>query len=69
MLENGSSDYQSLKRVDVWSIGCILLEILTGIPLWFRYKCRVEVKGKQTVQLGIFALTGREYHKIVKKQR
>jgi dual specificity tyrosine-phosphorylation-regulated kinase 2/3/4 len=59
MLENGSNDYDSLHKVDVWSIGCILLEILTGIPLWFRYKCRVEVKGKPTVALGFFALTGR----------
>lgn len=25
MLENGSNDYDSLHKVDVWSIGCILL--------------------------------------------
>lgn len=59
MLENGSNDYELLKKVDVWSIGCILLEILTGIPLWFRYKCKVEVKGKSVIQMGIFALTRR----------
>ena len=27
------------------------------------------MKGKQTIQLGIFALTGRDYLKIIKKQR
>jgi dual specificity tyrosine-phosphorylation-regulated kinase 2/3/4 len=69
VLESGSENYDQLKKVDVWSIGCILLEILTGVPLWFRYKCRVEVKGRQTVQLGFFALTGRDYQKIIKKQR
>jgi serine/threonine protein kinase len=69
ILENGSNDYEILRKIDVWSAGCILLEILTGMPLWFRYKCRVEVKGRPTVQLGLFALTGREYRKIIKKQR
>jgi dual specificity tyrosine-phosphorylation-regulated kinase 2/3/4 len=69
MLENGSSDYELLKKVDVWSVGCILLEILTGVPLWFRYKCKVEMKGKAVIQMGIFALTGRDYGKIVRKQR
>ena len=69
MLENGTSDYELLKRIDVWSIGCILLEILTGVPLWFRYKCRVEIKGKPKVQMGFFSLTGRDYTKIIRKQR
>ena len=69
MLENGSSDYELLKRVDVWSIGCILLEILTGIPLWFRYKCKVEIKGRPVIQLGFFSLTGRDYTKIIRKQK
>jgi serine/threonine protein kinase len=26
--------------VDVWSLGSILLEILTGIPHWLSYKCQ-----------------------------
>lgn len=69
MLENGSNDHELLKKVDVWSIGCILLEILTGVPLWFRYKCKVEMKGRSVLQMGIFALTRREYSKIVRKQR
>lgn len=69
ILESGATNYEALRKVDVWSVGCILLEILTGVPLWFRYKCRVEVKGRPTVQLGFFALTGRDYVKIIKKQR
>ena len=68
MLEAGHQ-HHSLAKVDVWSFGCILLEILTGIPLWFRYKCRVDIKGRQIVQLGFFALTGRSYPKILRKQK
>ena len=25
---------------DMWSTGTILLEMLTGIPIWMSYKCR-----------------------------
>jgi serine/threonine protein kinase len=52
------------EKIDVWSIGCIMLEIFTGIPLWFRYKCKVGNR----LDLGIFSLTNRDYSKIVKKQ-
>ena len=69
MLENGSTDYELLKKVDVWSVGCILLELLTGVPLWFRYKCKLEMKGREVLQLGFFSLTGRDYIKIMRKQR
>ena len=69
LLDSGTAPSEALSKVDVWSFGCILLEILTGIPLWFRYKCRVEMKGRQVVQLGFFALTGRSYPKIIRKQR
>lgn len=46
-----------------------MLEIMTGIPLWFRYKCKLEVGGRESIQLGFFALTNREYRKIIKKQK
>jgi dual specificity tyrosine-phosphorylation-regulated kinase 2/3/4 len=31
----------------MWSLGAILLELLTGIPIWMSLKCRtVPCKGK-----------------------
>jgi serine/threonine protein kinase len=27
--------------IDMWSVGAVLLEILTGLPHWLAYKCRV----------------------------
>lgn len=42
---------------------------MTGIPLWFRYKCKVDIQGKASLQLGPFALTGRNYSKIIRKQK
>ena len=27
---------------DMWSLGAILLEMLTGIPIWMSYKCRAQ---------------------------
>lgn len=32
--------------VDVWSLGAIILEILTGVPLWMSLKCKAEINGK-----------------------
>jgi len=25
--------------IDIWSLGIIILEILTGIPVWMSFKC------------------------------
>lgn len=33
---------------DVWSMGVIILEILTGIPVWMNFKCRV-IKNNKTL--------------------
>lgn len=34
---NISTDYSS----DVWSVGVILLEFLSGIPVWMNFRCFV----------------------------
>jgi serine/threonine protein kinase len=51
---------------DVWSFGAILLELLTGIPLWMSFKCRVETpSGKNIFSTGAFSVTGRTTSKIL----
>ena len=64
--DNSSAE---LNKIDIWSLGCIMLEIMTGIPLWFRYKCKINYNGKESLQCGFFALASREYHKIIKRQK
>ena len=43
ILIKGEGDFSHLEEypwsIDVWSLGCILLEILTGVPFWIKYKC------------------------------
>ena len=55
--------------IDVWSLGAILLEIITGIPLWLSLKCKTNIKCKQVLQTGLFAVKGRDYEKIKQKQK
>ena len=44
----------------MWSMGAILLEMLTGIPLWMSLKCRAQTHtGKQLFGMGIFGVQGR----------
>ena len=55
--------------VDIWSFGAILLEIITGIPLWIPLKCKLENKSKTLLKYGLFAVKGRDYDKIYLKQK
>jgi serine/threonine protein kinase len=42
---------------DVWSLGVILMEIITGFPVWMSLKCRVStVDGKSVLGQGIFGV-------------
>lgn len=27
-------DYRNESAIDIWSLGCIVLEIIHGVPLW-----------------------------------
>ena len=54
----------------MWSLGVVLLEFLTGIPIWMSYKCRpVSHNSNQPPTTGIFAVQGRDAHKILQKQQ
>jgi dual specificity tyrosine-phosphorylation-regulated kinase 2/3/4 len=53
---------------DMWSLGSIILEILSGFPLWLSLKSRVKtLEGKSVVNYGLFGVSGRDNHKIFTK--
>jgi serine/threonine protein kinase len=55
--------------VDMWSLGCVILEILCGAPLWLPLKCRVLQRENSTPGPGLLAVKGRGHDKILEKQR
>ena len=59
--------YKNPWVVDVWSLGCIVLEILTGIPLWMSIPTQVPYCEHRVT--GIFAVKNRVFTKIIQKQR
>lgn len=46
----------------------MLLEIVSGIPLWMSLKTLVRRKGCDMIKYGLFAVKGRLFDKIIKKQ-
>jgi dual specificity tyrosine-phosphorylation-regulated kinase 2/3/4 len=51
---------------DMWSFGAILLEIVSGFPLWLPLKGRiVHPKGRDIMGTGIFGVAGRNNKKII----
>jgi dual specificity tyrosine-phosphorylation-regulated kinase 2/3/4 len=64
------TDYRHPWAVDMWSLGCVLLEIVVGVPLWMSLP--LLVPGKQGGHLqkeGLFAVKGRLFPEIIAKQR
>lgn len=58
--------YKNPWTIDVWSLGCIVLEIITGVPLWMSLPTRIQnTTAKAT---GLFAVKGRLFSKIIQKQ-
>ncbi|KAL4506038.1 hypothetical protein ABPG72_013799 [Tetrahymena utriculariae] len=56
--------------VDMWSMGSVMLEVLTGLPHWLAYKCRiVDKQGKSNLKYGLFCTKGQDYEKIIQKQQ
>jgi dual specificity tyrosine-phosphorylation-regulated kinase 2/3/4 len=65
-LEKG---YDKPWVIDIWGLGCVLLEIISGIPLWMSIDTVVETsQGESKIDRGLFAVKGRLFEKIVQKQ-
>ena len=59
--------YKNPWTIDIWSLGCIVLEIITGVPLWMSIDTRIEERGGGRVT-GLFAVKNRVFAKISQKQ-
>ena len=63
-------DYRKPWTVDMWSLGCVLLEMVVGVPLWMSLPLLVPGKNGSWLQKeGLFAVKGRLFPEIIKKQR
>jgi len=51
---------------DIWSLGCIWLEIMHGVPLWIPFDCRLP--SRRIVKGGLFGVKRREPARIVANQ-
>ena len=63
---NKMEKYKNPWTIDIWSLGCIILEIITGVPLWMSLPTRIENCNKKAT--GLFAVKGRLFQKIISKQ-
>jgi dual specificity tyrosine-phosphorylation-regulated kinase 2/3/4 len=54
---------------DMWALASILLEILSGFPLWLSLKSRVmSIEGRSIINYGMFGVAGRDNGKILVRQ-
>ncbi|CAD8110996.1 unnamed protein product [Paramecium primaurelia] len=54
--------------IDIWSLGCVILEIVYGIPLWLQNKIIVKQNNKEIIEQGLFAVKNRSFDQIIQKQ-
>ncbi|KAL4471482.1 hypothetical protein ABPG74_008375 [Tetrahymena malaccensis] len=56
--------------VDIWTLGCIIIEIITGIPVWMPQRCLLHTHGvdPKKVTSGLFSHKQRRIDRIFEKQ-
>ncbi|EAR94540.1 kinase domain protein (macronuclear) [Tetrahymena thermophila SB210] len=56
--------------VDIWTLGCIIIEIITGIPVWMPQRCLLHSHGvdPKKVTSGFFSHKQRRIDRIFEKQ-
>ena len=70
-LDGGKALFDKMEpwSYDIWSLGAIFLEIITGFPLWLGLKGKIKTRtGKNVVNYGVFGVQGRVNAKIINKQ-
>jgi dual specificity tyrosine-phosphorylation-regulated kinase 2/3/4 len=69
------TNYRNPWVVDMWSLGCVMLEMVVGVPLWMSLPLLVPISSSQNgsgsylQKEGLFAVKGRLFPEIIKKQR
>jgi hypothetical protein len=55
---------------DMWALASVLIEVLSGFPLWLSLKSRVlSIDGRSIINYGMFGVAGRDNGKILNKQQ
>ena len=64
-------NYKNPWVIDIFSLGCVFLEIVVGVPLWMSLPLLVpnKVGNSMCQKEGLFAVKGRLFPEIIKKQR
>ncbi|CAD8117647.1 unnamed protein product [Paramecium sonneborni] len=65
---NYTKSYQNIEPwvIDIWTLGCVIVEILYGIPLWLSNKIIIQHHDKDLIQ---FAVINRAFDQIIEKNK
>ncbi len=61
-------DYQNTSAIDVWGLGCILLELIHGVPIWLSNNTKIKVGNHYETKKGLFSVNDRSFSAILEKQ-
>ena len=61
-------NYENVSAIDVWGLGCIVLELIHGLPLWLTNPTKVFISGRYETKKGLFAVSDRSFAKILERQ-
>lgn len=60
--------YENISAIDVWGLGCIVIELIHGLPLWLNNPTKILINGIFQTKKGLFAVNDRSFSKILERQ-
>ena len=61
-------NFNNTSAIDVWGLGCIVIELIHGVPLWLTNRTKIMVNNKYETKRGLFAVSDRSFSKILDRQ-